>query len=387
MNYYNDINNSEKAYVNQLEKVYATDKLKGNNKEIILKYVRDSELGKTIIKGQKKKIGKLRIVKTIGLLLLFNDWLKKDFKEVTVKDMEDLILKLDSGKIKSNRGTPFASETLMTIKKFIRKFWKWLKGQNKRYPKEVEWIDTTGESADIHALPRLKDDIIKMCDNVSGYLKKSIIITLFDSGCRIAEFLNIRIKDVQQDDDGFYYINIRYSKTFERLVSLPIASNLLRKWLDEHPDKNNPQSLLFPVRKPFVANLIKRIANKELNRHVTCHMLRHTSATYYASRLDRANFCNRFGWSFSSKMPDRYIDKAKINQKKVIKAIKEDEITEVKKDNRELKEKVMILSERLSFLEKLEEERKQYDDLMNKLFNNSEFRKRIEQIITKVKQI
>ena len=64
-------------------------------------------------------------------------------------------------------------------------------------------------------------------------MKKAIIITLFDSGCRLAEFLNIRLKDVETDDEGVYYIRIRHSKTFNRTISLPIASEPIRKWISK----------------------------------------------------------------------------------------------------------------------------------------------------------
>jgi hypothetical protein len=37
------------------------------------------------------------------------------------------------------------------------------------------------------------------------------------------------------------------------------------------------------------------------------HLFRHSSATYYADRLNRQQLCIRYGWAFSSDMPDVYI--------------------------------------------------------------------------------
>lgn len=60
-------------------------------------------------------------------------------------------------------------------------------------------------------------------------------------------------------------------------------------------------------------------------------MLRHTSATYYASKLDITTFCKRDGWSYNSKSPDRYIDFAKVDESKVIDIIKQVKVNEQKK--------------------------------------------------------
>ena len=39
------------------------------------------------------------------------------------------------------------------------------------------------------------------------------------------------------------------------------------------------------------------------------YLLRHTSATYWANKLPYFKFCKRFGWTMTSNMPQRYIDR------------------------------------------------------------------------------
>ena len=47
------------------------------NREVTIKFLRDAEAGKTILKGQKKKIAEGRLVKMYGLLkLMDSSWLK-----------------------------------------------------------------------------------------------------------------------------------------------------------------------------------------------------------------------------------------------------------------------------------------------------------------------
>lgn len=365
-----DIHGFDHLYDQFKKKLVRDNSLHPRNKEIILNYLRDSELGKTIKKGQKRKIGNARNTRVAGILKqMDNDWFKKPFDEVTIKDMEDFILALENGNILSNRGTPYRSETQMTIKKFIRKFWKWLKGDSKFYPEEVDWIDTSGKEAEINALPKLRDDVEKMAALAPDHLKKAMVMVLFDSGAREGEFLNLRVKDVEtlSKDDDTLVIRIRHSKTFGRPVSLPIATPYLHQWLEEHPDGKNPNAPLWitarwkhtpngkelvvkAVGKSFFFNTISRIAEKALGVHVTPQMIRHTSATYYASKLDRATYCRRFGWSFASRMPDRYIDWAKVMEKKTVEVVKSDDLGDLKKENTHLKEELIRQREEMQGL-------------------------------------
>lgn len=239
-----DIHNYGKRYEALKRKLRKDASLNPRNKQLILDYLRDSELGKTIWKGQKRKIGPARNLR-VGLILLQMDrqWFQKPFDKITVKEMEDFILGIETGKIKNARGKPYTSESQMTIKKFIRKFWKWMKGDGKEYPREVEWMDTSGKQAEIQALPNLRKDVEKMVEHAPDYLKKAMLMTLFDSGTRVGEFLNMRLRDVEQLDDSenndVLVVRIRHSKTFMRPVSLPLATPYLQKWLELHPDKND----------------------------------------------------------------------------------------------------------------------------------------------------
>ncbi|MFH1683131.1 MAG: site-specific integrase [Candidatus Woesearchaeota archaeon] len=355
-----DIHNMDRVYADCKRKIERDSSLHPRNREIILQYLRDSELGKTIKKGQKRKIGSARNVRVAGLLKqMDNCWFKKPLDQITTREMEDFILRLENGIIVSNKGKPYSSESQMTMKKLIRKFWKWMKGESKTYPEEVDWIDTSGKEAEICGLPNLREDVEKMVSLAPNYLKKAMIMVLFDSGAREGEFLNLRLKDVEKlsKDDDTLVIRIRHSKTFGRPVSLPIATPHLRQWLEIHPDGQNKDAPLWvttswkqnqngkelkikPMGKAFFFNNIRRVAEQALGIKMTPQMMRHTSATYYAPKLDRATYCRRFGWSFASRMPDRYIDWAKVMEKKTVEIVRSDDFGEVRKENLHLKEEL-----------------------------------------------
>ena len=111
-------------YYNALEKlrIGKTVILVPENKELILQFLHDAEIGRTILKGQKRKINSGRLQRMLGLLLKMDrEWLKKPFNEVSEDDMNNFILNLERGIIRSSKGEPYTWETQSTIKKL---WWK-----------------------------------------------------------------------------------------------------------------------------------------------------------------------------------------------------------------------------------------------------------------------
>jgi len=91
-------------------------------------------------------------------------------------------------------------------------------------------------------------------------------------------------------------------------------------------------------------------------KRVTPHMLRHSSATYWAPKMNRYQLCAIYGWAFSSDMLDRYIERKGIIFDQIAEKGDVDQTTRLQKENRNLMEKV----------ERLEQE-------YNKLIKASEF--------------
>jgi hypothetical protein len=105
-----------------------------------------------------------------------------------------------------------------------------------------------------------------------------------------------------------FKINIRYSKTFARNIPLPLCNSYLNAWLSKYPQRNDPEAQLFPIRYKSLVRKIRMLAEKVLKKRVTPHTLRHSSATYWAPKMNRYQLCAKYGWAFSSNMPDRYIE-------------------------------------------------------------------------------
>ncbi len=335
------------------------------NRELILRFLKDCEMGKTILKGQKKKIGYGRLSRLAGLLVKMDTaWLKVELDKVTQEQMDSFILNLERGLITHN-GNPYTSETQKTMKKVVRKFYKWLFGNNETYPALVRYIDTSGPIPEIKAI--LKDDVDRMISGTGSLAHKFLIATLFDSGARAQEYFNLKIKDIAFTGE-YYQIRISKSKTKPRTISLPLYTDLIKEYLEWHPQKENSNAALSVHHYDSAKKILKRVAAKTLSVNVYCHKLRHSSATFYANHLTHYQMCNRYGWAMSSDMPNRYIDFAGIREQETAAKIMAHQGQKQMKEQSVLRSELDIMKQTLLEMKNQEELRRKEQDLHNELF-------------------
>jgi hypothetical protein len=239
---------------------------------------------------------------------------------------------------------------------------------------------------DVPAITR--DEMEKLVNATPESSLKAAIIVLFDGGTRAEEFLNLRIKDLTKkkydNDNDCYWINIRHSKTFARNIPLPLSTKYLSEWLVEHPQKNDPEAQLFPFSYIVLRQRVSKLSLKVLKKRVWLHMLRHSSATYWAPKMNRYQLCAKYGWAFSSDMPDRYIERKGIIFDQIAEKGDIDQATKLQKENRQLMEKMENLEREYNKVRKALEfimpliENMESDD-----FKRQVFQERKEQLMIK----
>ncbi|MDO8623239.1 MAG: site-specific integrase [archaeon] len=347
------LQNPEKYYT-ALEKL-RTDKiylLIPDNKDLILHFLNDAEIGRTILKGQKRKIKPGRLQRMLGLLLKMDrEWLKKAFNEVSEDDMNNFILNLERGIIKSSKGESYTWETQSTIKKFIRKYYKYLLGDGENYPKLVQFIDTSTRMLEVKGLSKQEND--KLIENSSKLIYRFILAVLYDSGARIEEFYNIRKSDLSKEN-GIYKVRIRISKTKPRTINLPLYPKIVDQYLESNNFKED--DFLCTINYGTLRKHLNRIGKQFLKKSISPHTFRHGSATYYANYLNRYQISYRYGWSASSKMPDRYIDMNGLIDDESVTKIAGENFIKTDNENKELKTKLDILSSTMTDLLKKQQE-------------------------------
>jgi len=357
-----DIHDRKAKFQQALASLEMDNCINEQNKKLVLDFIRDCTLGKTIIGKSKKKIGPARCLKYLSILQRLSEVLSKSFHDVNQSDMERLIQDLETDRIRARNGKPYSEATKTDIKKTIKKFWKWKDGNNRTYPELVEWIDTYIAVKDVPALTR--SEVEKMIEHTASPRDRTLLMVLFDSGARAEELLNVRLKREHvswKEDLKCYMIRLEYSKTKPRTISLPLSTSYMMSWLEVHPAKDNPQAQLFPMTYPAMKMVVSRLGRRVLGKRVTPHMLRHSSATFYANKLKNPyKLCYRYGWTMASDMVNRYLDREGILEEETDSVVKADEISTASRQNQALKEELSLVRESHSELaeqfEKLKEE-------------------------------
>ena len=84
-----DFRNAQRGVERAEHRIKTSTKLTPNNKKIILRYMLESRLGKTIKKGQKRKIKPQRVIQSAYFLERMTlEWFKKDLDKVNIHDMD-----------------------------------------------------------------------------------------------------------------------------------------------------------------------------------------------------------------------------------------------------------------------------------------------------------
>ena len=249
-------------------------------------------------------------VKTqMHILERFTRDLKKDIKTITVADLQD--------HFKNRKVEP---TTIKHEKLVLRKFYHWLD-----VPDIVNWlsIKTKIKRKIKYTEEQLitRDDVTKLMKACRETRDKALISFLYDSGCRVGELVNMKIKDINFElDPPMATLN---GKTGERQIPcLMICGTILKKWLNEYPEtnqntktQNSPLWISFTPRnrygklgKSTVFDILKQKAKDAgLNKHVNPHLFRHSRATELeAMGMSHAEMNIYFGWTPKSNMALHY---------------------------------------------------------------------------------
>lgn len=306
-----DIHDSKEVFEsvkNQIQNSSMSDK----QKEAIEKFVREAQLGK----NSKKKVGMRRLSSNLNSFLRLHSYFKKDFDALSEADIEKFAQDLDSDRIKQQSGKPYKKsskdELIRNLKRYLKTIWS-----VDEYNKKARWLKEYDEIPEIPAVPY--KDWNKFVKGFKFLRDKALTMFELDSGCRIEEALNLKIKDIQKikkekSEDEFYIATIDGTKTklAKRKVGIPIATSIINEWLKEHPAILDKEAYLFPCTYDGYRKMLRECSKRVLGYVVTPHQLRHSSASHYAKIMKEYPFAVRYGWSLKSDMITRYIDRKEL---------------------------------------------------------------------------
>ncbi len=249
-----------------------------------------------------------RTIKYIFTLRTLAQLLEKDFDAADKDDIMALMGRIE----RHPKG--YSEWTKKDFRVCVKKFYKWLRGTGDDFPPEVRWIKTSIRH-DRKRLPEdllTEEDIKRLVDTASTQRDKAIIFTLYESGARIGELAEAKIRHFVTDEHGS--VLTLDGKTGMRRVRLFASDPYLRAWLNIHPHRDDPDAPIWvknngkPLTYSTIAGLIRRITlHSGIKKNVHPHLFRHSRATFLANHLTEAQLAAYFGWQQGTKMTATYV--------------------------------------------------------------------------------
>lgn len=344
---------AHEIYLDSQKRGVSRWKTPASTKTDVLRFVSDLDLGKV---NRGKKISEGRQAKYLYLLRAALEFFNKPTAKITLTDMERFEKALTSDQVASRwRQRPYSPATKVDIRKAIKVFLRWRLGEAEAV-RLAGWLDTREREKTPEFLTEQEvEQLYRQCRTAE---QRFIVAVLFDTGARAEEFINIRYEDIHlpEGKDNFVKITLKqeYSKTKGRTISLywRHSSEAVTEYLKECAARDiTPSDPVFNNTYDAMRMFLARLGRRVLKRHVHPHLLRHSSATYYATKLNRQELCYRYGWKFSSNMPDVYISRAGMENHNLDLKFTKTEISDLKDDLTTIRQETKIKDDRIIKLE------------------------------------
>lgn len=235
-----------------------------------------------------------------------------DFDKVTRDDMVRMMAEV--------KRLGLAHGTTRDYKKIIKRFYRWLLGNDEFYPPQVCWIKCEHKSAN-KILPEdllSEEDVRKMVEKANHMRDKALVSMLYEGGFRIGEMRAMRIRHVEFERQYVRLTVPQEGKTGVRRVLLVNSTPYIANWMAHHPKRSDPNAFVWVCignmnhGKKMSYNTVRKVlvelAEKaKVRKRVNPHSFRHARATHLASELTESQMKQYLGWTQGSKMAAVYV--------------------------------------------------------------------------------
>ena len=276
--------------------------LTSHNKELIRAYCEACTI--------RHVCGRVWLGRALIMLTALGRKLGNDFDGATRGDFERVVAGLHA------RRPPYRPETIITFQRVLRRFMCYVLAPDafphvRPVPPEIAWLGT--------ALKDTERSLIKRSDlltpeEVAGLLSaarsprdRALITVLWESGARIGEIGNLRVREVVAAPIG-YTLDIA-GKTGSRMPLVVSSAPYLRQWLHAHPLGVDPIAPLWTLKDgalmPYwtIAKMIKTVFQRAgITKRAHPHLFRHSRVTYVLANgiMNEQQAKVYFGWTRDS---------------------------------------------------------------------------------------
>jgi len=275
------------------------------NSDLVIKFLKDFELGKNISKSSAKgERSPIRLMALKSRLVFFSkQFSKKKFTSLTKDDVHILFKGMRDGRIKKENGKPYAS--VGSYVKDWKTFWNWLikiKEVTEDINEDVSRLDEKAKWV------YLTEEQFKLLLAQANAEYRPLIALMLDCGCRVTEAYNIRISDFQED---FNKVTIRAETSknkYERTINLKICTQLIKEFIKFNNLKDD--DFIFIKNPPAFNKYLRENAEKLFGDKVShnkagakypqmsLYDIRHIASCYWLKRYQTHRaLMYRMGWT------------------------------------------------------------------------------------------
>lgn len=251
-------------------------------------------------------VGGLRVLSCISTMNMYAKKTTKDFSVMTRLDVQGMVAEVERSNL--------SDYTKVQRKTILKQFFRWLQGENNA----AAWIKA-GMKQKSKKLPEnllLESEVKRMIETASSPRDKALIAILYDSGARIGEIGDLKIRNVIFDQYGAI-LEIK-GKTGARRTRIMFSMEYISTWINNHPNRQNSDDYLFVnvtgkrTKKQMSHDGILKAIKKAtqlagVDKRVYNHLFRHSRATELANHLTESQMDKYLGWVPGSHMPAVYV--------------------------------------------------------------------------------
>lgn len=310
----------KERYLKWKEEGCQIEGLSSQDSELLLRYIKDMELGLNVASTNKKgprsfnRLNNIRQRMTFLIGEMERRFALDDITKVEESQLFSFFNDMRIGVIKRKDGKTYGS--VVDFVRYFKAFWRWWMKINRK--KRISIVDVTVDLDTNSVVPNwvyLTEEQVKRLATEARFDYKVIIWFLFDTGIRApTELMNVRVCDITEVPGDFPILRIREesSKTFGRDVKLTMSYELLKEYIKIN--ELNDEDLIFQITPSAVNKYLQRLAKRifgegrtrggEIYPRLTMYDLRHCSTCYWINTYkgNEVAIKIRFGWKKSDKI-------------------------------------------------------------------------------------
>lgn len=288
-----------------IQKALESGQITKQDADLIREYVADSQTVRNVGGKRSQKI----VFVLVGLRRFIGP-----FTENSIADLYSGVAKVKGGT--SQRGTPFANQTICDYLGMMKTFYRWLieEGYVAIPEKKLDKIHVPKRMTRKTANDLLTvSEITQMLDACRTSRERAFLSTLYEGGFRIGEIGQMVWNDIKFDGTGVV-VNVNFKTGKDRYIRLVMAREHLIKWKSDYPLDPSGDNLVFlseliipPTRAALNKTLMVIARRAGIEKHFTPHVLRHSRITHLIQQGVNESVIKLMMWgSIDSKMFSTY---------------------------------------------------------------------------------